>query len=107
MVKKYSIIVVFALVSLCSSCQRFRVLEVGGETILKNPARRSVSLRRLGRGILPQLNPHYALENLLRIETASNYAKLNHSLSRFTGSPFENPAAARGICSGMLPHEML
>jgi hypothetical protein len=37
MVKKYSIIVVFALVSLCSSCQRFRVLEVGGETILKNP----------------------------------------------------------------------
>jgi hypothetical protein len=37
MVKKYSIIVVFTLVSLCTSCQRFRVLEVGGETILKNP----------------------------------------------------------------------
>jgi hypothetical protein len=37
MVKKYSIIVVFTLVSLCSSCQRCKVMKVGKETVLKQP----------------------------------------------------------------------
>lgn len=37
MVIKHLIAFVFVSVSLCSSCQRFRVLEVGGETILKKP----------------------------------------------------------------------